>query len=113
MNAPIDAILRYLLEAALGGCQAVTLDIDASEVIADKKDTMWTYKGNRGYMPMIGHVAETGQVVAYDFRAGNVSPKTDNLGFIKQCEKNLPAGLKALRIDSAGYQTGSPVPLAD
>ncbi|VVM26884.1 hypothetical protein BSPWISOXPB_5565 [uncultured Gammaproteobacteria bacterium] len=25
-------------------------------------------------MPMVGHIAQTGQIVATDFRAGNVSP---------------------------------------
>ena len=36
-------------------CKNITLDIDASEVIANKADTQWTYKGNKGYMPMVGH----------------------------------------------------------
>jgi hypothetical protein len=30
--------------------------------------------------------------VATDFRAGNVSPDTDNLGFIKTCQDALPKG---------------------
>ncbi len=56
---------------------------------------------------MVGHIAETGQVVAVDFRQGNVPPAQDNLAFIKQCQQSLPSGctLKALRIDAAGYQT--------
>ena len=54
-----------------------------------------------------GHIAETGQVVAMDFRQGNVPPAQDNLAFIQQCQQSLPKGcsLKALRIDAAGYQT--------
>jgi hypothetical protein len=28
-------------------------------------------------MPMVGHITQTGQIVATDFRAGNVSPNTD------------------------------------
>jgi len=56
---------------------------------------------------MVGHIAETGQVVAVDFRQGNVPPSQNNLAFIKQCQQSLPSGctLKALRIDAAGYQT--------
>jgi hypothetical protein len=50
----------------------ITLDIDTSEVIANKADAQWTYKGNKSYMPMVGHIAQTGQIVATDFRAGNV-----------------------------------------
>jgi hypothetical protein len=33
-----------------------------------------------------------GQIVVTDFRAGNVSPNTDNLGFIKTCQDALPKG---------------------
>jgi hypothetical protein len=47
-----------------------------SDVIANKADAQWTYKGNKSYMPMVGHIAQTGQIVATDFRAGNVSPNT-------------------------------------
>jgi len=54
-----------------------------------------------------GHVSETGQVVACDFRQGNTSPSKQNLEFIQQCQKALPQGsdVGALRIDAAGYQT--------
>jgi hypothetical protein len=56
---------------------------------------------------MVGHVAETGQVVACDFRQGNTAPAKDNLAFITQCREALPAEcfIQSLRIDAAGYQT--------
>ena len=42
---------------------------------------------------MVDHIAETEQVVATEFRAGNVSPPhSDNLGFIRRCERALPEG---------------------
>ena len=55
---------------------------------------------------MLGHIAETGQVVAYDFRQGNVPPSKDNLAFIQHCLQSLPEGFtfKALRADAASYQ---------
>jgi len=55
---------------------------------------------------MVGHIAETGQVVACDFREGNASPARENLEFIKQCQQSLPAEcyVQSLRIDAAGYQ---------
>ena len=58
-------------------------------------------------MPMIGHIAEIGQIAAVDFRLGNVPPAKDNLAFIQQCQQSLPESctVKALRIDAAGYQT--------
>lgn len=98
---------RALLQSALHRCKKVTLDIDATEIVAHKADAQWTYNKNKGFMPMVGHIAETGQVVAVDFRQGNVPPALDNLAFIQQCQQSLPEGcaLKALRIDAAGYQT--------
>ena len=98
---------KALLQSALHRCKKVTLDIDATEIIAHKADAKWTYNKNKGFMPMVGHIAETGQVVAVDFRYGNVPPAQDNLAFIQQCQQSLPEGcaLNALRIDAAGYQT--------
>jgi hypothetical protein len=98
---------QALLQSALHQCKKVTLDIDATEIVAHKADAQWTYNKNKGFMPMVGHIAETGQVVAVDFRKGNVPPAQDNLAFIKQCEQSLPVdcSLSALRIDAAGYQT--------
>ena len=57
-------------------------------------------------MPIIGTVAESGQVIAVEFRAGNVPLNYDNGGFIKTCQAQLPAGveLKRARSDVAGYQ---------
>ena len=97
---------KAVLQSALHRCKKVTLDIDATEIVAHKADAQWTYNKNKGFMPMVGHIAETGQVVAVDFRQGNVPPAKDNLAFIKQCQQALPEGcaLNALRIDAAGYQ---------
>ena len=101
-----QAVNQHLLRATLGKCKRVTLDIDATELIAHKSTASWTYKGNKGYMPMLGHIAETGQVVGYDFREGNVPPSKDNLALIKHCVESLPEGFtfKALRTDAASYQ---------
>ncbi len=99
---------RELLRLALYKCQRVVLDIDASFVEADKKSAQCGYLKRKGYMPMVGHVAQTGQIVAVDFREGNVAPATDNLAFIHRCEAALPEGveLEAVRIDAAGFQVG-------
>jgi hypothetical protein len=102
----LQAVNKTILKATLNQSKHITLDIDATEVIANKTDTQWTYNNNKGYMPMVGHIAQTGQIVASDFRAGNVAPAKDNLTFIKKCQSALPAGVKVnkLRIDAAGYQ---------
>ena len=98
---------KSLLQSALHRCNKVTLDIDATEIVSHKADAEWTYNKNKGFMPMVGHIAETGQIVAVDFRKGNIPPAQENFAFIKQCQQALPNGcaLHALRIDAAGYQT--------
>ena len=101
------SINKIILKTALHNRKSITLDIDASEILANKKGAKLTYNNDKGYMPMIGHIAETGQVVACDFRDGNAAPAKENYEFILQCIKSLPENcyLKAVRIDSAGYQT--------
>lgn len=85
---------------------AHTLDIDATQIVAEKRDAKPTYKGELGYMPIVGHLAEAGVIIYDEFREGNVAPATDNLGFIKACEARLPKGhrIAHVRLDAAGYQ---------
>ena len=102
----LEALNRHLLKAALGTRRSVTLDLDATAILCDKRETRYTYLYERGYMPIVAHIAEVGMILSPLFRHGNVPPSTDNLEFILQCEKALPAGVKIrhLRIDAAGYQ---------
>jgi len=101
------SVNKVLLQSALHRCKKITLDIDATEIVAYKAQAQWTYNKNKGFMPMVAHIAETGQILTIDFREGNIPPAKDNLAFIKQCQQSLPKGchLNALRIDAAGYQT--------
>ena len=102
----VTEVNRHLLERSLASFKNVTLDIDATLSASKNKSAKWSYKKCTGYMPMVGHIVETGQIVATDFREGNVSPSKNNLEFIHQCEEALPDGvtLSAVRIDAAGYQ---------
>ena len=88
------------------GLTVHTLDDDASQVVAEKEAAHFTYKGEQGYMPMIGHLAEAGVVIHDEFREGNVAPAAGNLEFIKACEDRMPKGHRIghVRLDSAGYQ---------
>ncbi len=52
--------LQALLQSALHGRKKVTLDIDATDIVAHKADAKWTYNKNKGFMPMVGHIADTG-----------------------------------------------------
>jgi len=83
-----------------------TLDIDATGILAEKESAKMTYKGFRGYMPIVGHIAENGLVLGDEFREGNDPPASRNLEFLKYCERQMPKGkkIKAFRSDSAGYQ---------
>lgn len=83
-----------------------TLDIDATQIIAEKMEAKMTYKGEIGYMPIVGHLAENGLIIGEEFRDGNEAPQAKNLEFIKHCAQQLPKGkkIKAFRSDSAAYQ---------
>lgn len=83
-----------------------TLDIDATQIIAEKEGAKITYKGEKGYMPIVGHLAENGLIIGEEFRQGNEAPGARNLLFIKYCKAQMPAGqrITGLRADSATYQ---------
>ncbi len=104
----LAAVNRKLLARALRPekTRQFTLDIDATQIVAEKKSAKYTYKGELGYMPIVGHLAENGLVVGEEFRDGNVSPNTRNLEFIRHCSAQMPAGKRIahVRADSAAYQ---------
>lgn len=98
--------LRQMERTGNSASTGHTLDIDASQIVAEKEAAKWTYKGEQGYMPIVGHLAEAGMVVHEEFRDGNAAPASGNLPFIKACQEALPRGhqIKRLRADSATYQ---------
>ena len=61
------AVNQAVLQSALHRCNKVTLDIDATEVVSHKSSAAWTYNKNKGFMPMVGHIAQTGQIVWFQF----------------------------------------------
>ena len=75
-------INKKIPEAALKKRKQITLDIDATVIESNKRTAQFTYKKHRGYTPMVGHICETGQVVAAQFREGNKSANKKNLEFI-------------------------------
>ncbi len=85
--------------------EELILDIDATFIEAHKSTAKWSYKDASGYFPMVGHI-NNGYVIDVDFREGNEAPASKNLEFIKQCELQLPLGVKfdRFRADSASYQ---------
>ena len=85
--------------------EELILDIDATFIEAHKNTAKWSYKNAPGYMPMVGHI-NGGYVIDVDFKEGNEAPASKNLEFIKQCQGQLPIGVKfdRSRADSASYQ---------
>jgi hypothetical protein len=100
----IQQVSRRLVEACLESePEEVILDVDATEIEAEKQDAQWTYNHVQGYMPLVGYV--NGVCVGHQFREGNQSPGTGILEFAQSCEAGLPAGKRIyFRSDSAAYQ---------
>jgi predicted adenine nucleotide alpha hydrolase (AANH) superfamily ATPase len=81
----------------------VTLDIDATEAVANKVDAHWTCNKCKGYMPMVGHIAETGQIVSCYFRQGNAAPAKENFEhWYNQRAEDSENRIKELKLDFGG-----------
>jgi len=100
----LGRVNRELIQGALEEeGEELTLDVDATEIEAEKQEAHWTYHHVQGYMPLLGYVK--GICVGQEFRDGNVSPGAGILAFAKKCEAVLPAGKRIyFRSDSAAYQ---------
>jgi len=88
------------------GIRKYTLDADAMQIVAEKREATWTYQGVKGYLPLLGFLFETPVCLFEEFREGHVSPASGQLGFYRQCQARLPAGerIAYYRADSASYQ---------
>ena len=106
--AGLQRVNRCVFRRLLGDDERTdfTLDIDATQIVAEKREARYTHKGEKGYMPMVGHIAENSLAIDHEFREGNAAPAAGNLEFVQACERNMPKGkkIKAVRADSAAYQ---------
>jgi hypothetical protein len=102
--AGMEGVNRELVQSALEQeGEEVILDVDATQIEADKQEAQWTYNHVKGYMPLVGYV--NGLCVGHEFREGNVSPGAGILAFAQKCEAALPEGKRIyFRSDSAAYQ---------
>jgi len=102
--AGLGRVNRELIQGVLEQeGEELTLDVDATEIAAEKQEAEWTYHHVQGYMPLVGYVQ--GICVGQEFRDGNVSPGAGILPFAKKCEAALPEGKRIyFRSDSAAYQ---------
>ena len=85
---------------------AYTLDVDATQIEAEKQEAVYTYQGVKGYMPMLGFLYETPLCLFDEFREGNQSPSAGHVAFYQECKRRIPQGKRIgqYRADSASYQ---------
>ena len=85
-----------------------TVDQDATIIESRKRQALPTYEGPRGYQPMLAVWAETGLVLADQFRDGNVPAQMEPLEVAKRAFAALPGTVKELyyRGDSACHESG-------
>ena len=90
------------------GIEEYTLDADATEIVGEKADALFTYNGNKGYMPMLGFLYENPVCLLDEFREGNVAPAFGQKEFYLRCKQRMPRGkgIGYYRGDSASYQAG-------
>ena len=102
--AGLERVNRELIQKALEAeGEELILDVDATEIEAEKREAKWTYHQVQGYMPLVGYV--NGICVGQEFREGNASPGAGILAFAQKCEAALPEGKGIyFRSDSAAYQ---------
>ena len=88
------------------GIKQYTLDADAMDIVGEKADAFFTYRGSKGYMPMLGYLYETPVCIYDEFREGNVAPAYGQKEFYLECKGRMPAGkrIRYYRSDSASYQ---------
>ena len=87
----------------MASSSAQTLDIDGTLIEADKGDAKMTYKGFRGYHPLLGGSVEMGLFMGSLFQQGNLSPQEGLVEFIHLCLSNAPGTFSTIRSDSGGY----------
>jgi hypothetical protein len=101
--------VRTYVAAARPGPE-VTLDVDAHLVESSKRSALPTYEGYRGYQPLLVAWAESGLVLADEFRDGNVPASSRIKELVDEAFAALPARgdgdewRVSVRSDSAAYE---------
>jgi hypothetical protein len=98
-------VTRGYVEAVQPGWE-VTLDVDAHLVETAKANAMCCYEGYRAFQPVEVVWAETGLVLADEFRDGNVPAGKDIKRLVDDAADLLPPGEWKVKVrsDSAAYQ---------
>jgi len=108
----LDALGRVLATSAHQAAGAMeaqsfgTVDLDGTIIACEKQAALWTYKGFKGYQPLVAAWAETGLVLADEFRDGNVPGDMAPLNCARTALAALPPSVAqyAFRGDTACYE---------
>jgi len=86
--------------------RTLTIDVDATLIESQKREARRTYKGFRGYDPLLAHIAQLGLVLTGVFREGNASPRSHAHAFLARCLRLVRGKAKIIRLrsDSAWYE---------
>jgi len=95
-------VISSLIQTLTGG-SGLVLDVDSTLIEADKGDALPTYRGFRGYHPLVGGCTELGRFVGSRFQPGNAVTQEGLVDFIHQCLKNAPGIFSTIRMDSIGF----------
>jgi hypothetical protein len=107
--AGLRAVVRQTVRAYVATQQpepVVTLDVDAHLVESAKRTALPTYEGFRGYQPLLVQWAETGLVLADEFRDGNVPASRNIRELVDAAYDSLPAVAWQVQVrsDAAAYE---------
>lgn len=113
--AGLGAVVAHSVRTYVAAVQPghdVTLDVDAHLVESAKRAALPTYEGFRGYQPLLVEWAETGLVLADEFRDGNVPASVGIQALVDAAYARLPpraddaadAWQVSVRSDSAAYE---------
>jgi hypothetical protein len=105
----LGQVNRDLIQALGARCadqKIATVDQDATIIGSHKREAKPTYEGERGYQPMLAVWAETGVVLADEFRDGNVPAQMEPLNAAKRAFAALPPRVETyyFRGDSACHE---------
>ena len=106
LREPVRQSVRAYV-AAVKPSREVTLDVDAHLVESSKREARPTYEGFRGYQPLLVTWAQTGLILADQFRDGNVPAGTGIGELVDEAFEALPrhpeGWIVRVRSDSAAY----------
>jgi hypothetical protein len=104
--AQVNRDLIQVLGARCADQKIATVDQDATIIESRKREAKPTYEGERGYQPMLAVWAETGAVLADEFRDGNVPAQMEPLNAAQRAFAALPPTVETFyfRGDSACHE---------